>query len=387
MRAGMYLLPWREPDIVPSLPALAPLLAQQDLHHPLIVTDAGIVRAGLLARLTDALGDTSYSIYDAVVPNPTIANIEAARSLYLADGCDCLIALGGGSPIDCAKAAGARIARSRKPIPKMRGELKVGRRIPPLVAIPTTSGSGSETTLAAVVTNETTHEKYAINDPHLIPRYALLDPTLAAGMPPSVTAQTGLDALTHAVEAYIGRSNTADTRAAALEAIRLIDANLMNAYTDGADLHARSAMQHAAYLAGTAFTRAYVGYVHAIAHQLGALYGTPHGLANAILLPHVLTWYGDAVYAPLSDIYDAFGGPKETDTPPPERARYVIAKIHALNRIMDIPDRAGFIRQEDVQRIAQGAYREATPLYPVPRLYDVAALAAFVRSVMAPQQA
>ncbi|MDL2319225.1 iron-containing alcohol dehydrogenase [Eubacteriales bacterium OttesenSCG-928-A19] len=382
MRLGMYMLPWREPSILASMEDIPGVLEREGLQRPLVITDAGLARAGLLDRLNAALIDWPHAIYDGVVPNPTTDNIEAARALYLDKGCDCLIALGGGSPMDCAKAVGARIARPKKPVSRMRGQLKVLRRVPTLIAIPTTSGTGSEATLAAVVADPAAREKYAINDPALIPSYAVLDPNLTLGLPPDVTAQTGMDALTHAIEAYIGRSNTRKTRDSALLAIRLIDEHLVTAFSQGTNLDARLGMQRASYLAGTAFTRAYVGYVHAIAHQLGALYGTPHGLANAILLPHVLSFYGEAVYAPMSDIYEAYGGP-DPEAPPDERARYVIGKIHAVNRLMGIPARAADIRERDIARIVEGAYREAVPLYPAPRMLDRRELTALVRSVMA----
>lgn len=381
MYVGMFLLKWREPELLSSMAMLPRILRDHGLKRPLIVTDEGLRQAGILPELTRALLTVPYALFDETPANPTIDAIEKARAVYLREGCDCLIALGGGSPMDLAKAVGARIARPNRTIPRMRGQLKVRRRIPALITIPTTSGTGSETTLAAVVTDSATHQKYAINDTALIPRFAVLDPKLTLGLPPNLTAATGMDALTHAIEAYIGKSTTADTRSASLQAVRLIDENLMTAYGDGTNLHARRAMQQAAYLAGTAFTRAYVGYVHAIAHQLGALYGTPHGLANAILLPHVLLFYGDAIHAPMQALYAAFGGP-DPAAPADEKTRYFIGKITALNHLMGIPGRAQ-INPADIDRIADGAYREATPLYPVPRLLDRAELKTLIRLSMA----
>ena len=239
------------------------------------------------------------SIFDDTVANPTVANVEAARRLYLDTGCRAIIAFGGGSSMDCAKACGARIARPNKPLAKMEGLLHVMRPLPLLIAVPTTAGTGSETTLAAVITDGESHHKYPINDFALIPPYALLDPEVTVGLPPQLTATTGMDAMTHAVEAYIGGSTTRGTRQAAVEAVRLILESLPVAYASGGDRTARAHMLRAAYLAGTAFTKSYVGYVHAVAHSLGGQYGIAHGLANAVLLPEVLEAYGPAAHKRL----------------------------------------------------------------------------------------
>lgn len=376
---GMFLLPWRTPRRLSSLDEIPAALQAAGSRKPLIVTDKGIAGSGLLDRLLAALGGLHYAVYQDTVPNPTLDNIETALAVYRAEGCDALVAIGGGSPMDCAKAVGARVARPRKPVEAMRGQLKVLRRISTLVAIPTTSGTGSEATLAAVVTNARTHEKYAINDVSLIPHIAVLDPALTVGLPPHLTAATGMDALTHAIEALIGRSNTRATRENGLHAIELIDRHLLAAYENGQDLQARAGMQEAAYLAGLAFTRAYVGYVHAIAHQLGALYGTPHGLANAILLPHVLAFYGEPAHVPLAAFAPAFGVPVNPQDDVAATARAVITKIRTMRRQMQIPEYAQDIRAEDIGRIARGAVAEGNPLYPVPRLLDEAEMQTLVK--------
>ena len=243
-----------------------------------------------------------FLVYDDVVCNPTIDNVEAARYLYLKEGCDCLIAFGGGSSMDCAKACGARLARPNKPIPKMRGILKVMRRTPLIVAVPTTAGTGSETTLAAVITDGQTHYKYPINDFPLIPSYAVLDWKVTAGLPKHITSTTGIDALVHATEAYIGRSTTKETRACAVEAVDLIRRHLKRACDEPSNQEARQAMLHAANRAGLAFSKSYVGYVHAVAHSLGGQYGIPHGLANAVICPYVLEMYGPACHKRLGEL-------------------------------------------------------------------------------------
>ncbi len=335
----------------------------------MLVTDPGIASLGLHEQLLEWIREEGIEcvVYDRTTANPTIANVEEALQLYRENGCHALIAFGGGSPMDCAKGVGARVARPHKKISSMRGELKILKPIPLLIAVPTTAGTGSETTLAAVLTDERTHEKYALNDFVLIPRYAVLDPVLTEGLPPFITATTGMDALTHAVEAYIGKSNTAQTIEDSVAAVKLIFRNLERAYTDGSDMEARENMQKASFLAGAAFTRAYVGYVHAIAHSLGGEYGIPHGLANAVILPYVLEAYGSSVYMSLAELADIvkIGQDLESDQ---EKANAFIAEIRAMNRRMGIPDKLEGIREDDIDMLAKRAAKEANPLYPVPRI-------------------
>ena len=231
-----------------------------------------------------------------------------------------LSVLGGGSSLDCAKAVGARAAKPKQSLAKMKGILKVHKRLPLLIAIPTTAGTGSETTLAAVITDAETRHKYTINDFPLIPRYAVLDPKVTLSLPPFITATTGMDALTHAVETYIGNSTTYRTRKDALLAVRLIFENIDTVYTDGKDVNARRNMLHASFYAGCAFTKSYVGYVHAVAHSLGGEYNVPHGYANAVLLPFVLEAYrasghGNSSYAKKLHRLAVAAGVAENDTP------------------------------------------------------------------------
>ena len=237
--------------------------------------------------LTDVFDNAGieYHVYDKTVANPTTDTVEEALAIYKDNKCDCIIGFGGGSSMDCAKAVGVRIARPKTHLSKLGGILKVHAKLPLLIAIPTTAGTGSETTLAAVIADATTRHKYAINDFPLIPRYAVLDPKVTLTLPASITATTGMDALTHAVEAYIGNSTTPGTRKDALMATELIFNNLDRASTHGSDTTARKNMLKAAYYAGCAFTKSYVGYIHAIAHSLGGEYIVPHGLSNALILP------------------------------------------------------------------------------------------------------
>ena len=311
----------------------------------------------------------------------TIPNVEEARELYLNHNCEAIIAFGGGSPMDCAKVAAARVAAPNKLIPSMRGTLKVLTKLPPLYAVPTTAGTGSETTIAAVIVNPETHEKFAINDPCLRPKMAVLDPELTVGLPPHITSTTGMDALTHAVEAYIGRSNTPATKAAAEKAVKMIFENLETAYNEPKNIEARDNMLNASFNAGIAFTQAYVGYVHAIAHNLGGFYNVPHGLANAIILPYVLRYYGDAIYDKLAALAD-IAGLKTDGMSYEEKATYFIDEICAMNARMKIPASFDCIKEEDIPTIAERAMYEGNPLYPVPKLMDEEQCEQLIRSMM-----
>ncbi|MGE5676734.1 MAG: iron-containing alcohol dehydrogenase [Pseudomonadota bacterium] len=372
LRLASYFLPWRRPELISGVNCINRLpsfIKGHGLDKVLLITDRGIASLGLADGLISGLRDECVDciVYDKTVPNPTIDNIEEALLLYRSGGCKGIIAFGGGSSMDCAKGVGARVARSDKSIPRMKGLFKVMRRIPPLFAIPTTAGTGSEATVAAVITNTATHEKYPINDTSLIPHYAIHDPMLTIGLPPHITATTGIDALTHAIEAYIGRSNTSETRELSREAVRLIFENLPKAYSDGNDIEARGNMQKAAYYAGIAFTRAYVGYVHAVAHTLGGFYGVPHGLANAVILPYVLLYYGESAHRPLSELAELIGIGEPSDSMA-VKANSFIERIRQLNKDMNIPDKISGINENDIPQMAERAFAEGNPLYPVPRI-------------------
>jgi alcohol dehydrogenase len=384
-RGASYLLPWRKPELVSgenSVDRLPTLIKNKGIKSVLIVTDKGISSLGLLNGLLlqmDGEG-LSYTVYDKTVPNPTIDNIEEALRIYQMNNCEAIIAFGGGSPMDCAKGVGARAARPDKTIPQMKGQLKVRKRIPTLFAIPTTAGTGSEATVAAVISNPETHEKYAVNDPVLIPHYAVLDPLLTVNLPPHITSTTGMDALTHAIEAYIGRSRTKETIKCSKEAVKLIFENLYEAYSNGENITARTKMQKASYLAGVAFTRAYVGYVHALAHTLGGFYSIPHGLANAIILPHVLEYYGDSVHKKLAELADTAGISRASDTTEQKAAAFIEA-IKKLNRDMSIPEKVSGISESDIPLMVKRALAEANPLYPVPKILTEKDLLQLYRSI------
>ena len=383
-KLALPLLPYRDPQILKSVDMAAATLVYHNKTNALIVTDKSIHGLGLVDGLKAALArrDIDFIVYDETVPNPTVSNVEAARLLYLDHGCDCIIAFGGGSSMDCAKACGARIARPRKHVRKMRGVLKILRKTPLLMAVPTTAGTGSETTLAAVITDDETHYKYPINDFPLIPSYAVLDWRTTVGLPKAITATTGIDALVHAVEAYIGRSTTKETRAYAIEAVDLIRRYLKIAYDEPHNEEARTAMLHAANRAGLAFSKSYVGYVHAVAHSLGGQYGTPHGLANAIICPHVLEMYGDSCHKRLGELARKSGVAHE-DTGDAEASASFIQWFKDLNASMGIPAQLEGIREQDIAMMARHANAEANPLYPVPKLMNTRELEAIYRKIMA----
>lgn len=377
-RIAMPLLPYREPERFDSIKALPPLLKRIGVQSVLLVTDHPLREAGLTRPLEELLEQSGVrcAVYDETRANPTVHNVEAARKKYLEEKCQGLIALGGGSSMDCAKAAGARIVYPKRSVNQMKGLLKVLRRLPPLIAIPTTAGTGSEVTVTAVITDTETQHKYTMNNFTMIPRYAVLDPEMTRTLPPGLTATTGMDALTHAVEAYIGGSTTKETRRLALEAVRLIFENIETAYQNGGDLTARKHMLRAAHIAGIAFSKSYVGYIHAVAHSLGGRYNTPHGLANAVLLPIGLEIYGPCVYKKLWELGRS-AGVVEAGTPVDEGAKAFIAAIRELNQRLNIPEKLPEIRREDVPVMAAHAAREANPLYPVPRLMDKGELEVF----------
>jgi alcohol dehydrogenase class IV len=371
----MHFLPIKEPIVIRSnqpMDQLATLIKQDNRQKIMIITQSILVEQGLLNTLIYALHQhqIEYVIYQDALPNPTISLIENARVIYLENRCDGLIALGGGSAIDLAKGVAARIARPNRSIQKMKGILKVGKKIPPLYAIPTTSGTGSEATLACVVMNATTKDKFSINDPVLIPKVAVLDPTLTFSLLKDMTSTSGMDALTHAIEAYLGRSNTRRTKQYAITAIKTIFENILIAYQEPNNLAARKQMQIAAYQAGVAFTRAYVGNVHAVAHTLSAFYHVPHGLANAVILPHVLEYYGKRIDKKLAFLADQCHLTLPS-YPNRQKAQAFIEAIYEMNRLMNIPTSFDqLIKNEDIPHMIKRAKAEANPLYPVPVIMD-----------------
>ena len=387
LKLAMCFMDWSEPKLFEgegSILKLPLFVKEKGISKVLIVTDKGLMSLHLLDPLFEELNKqgVEYFVYDGVQPNPTIPSIEECKDMYLQNDCQGIIAFGGGSPMDCAKAAAARVVKPKQSVRKMRGYLKVHKKLPPFFAVPTTAGTGSETTVAAVVTDPETHEKYSICDGSLRPKYAVLDPTLTIGLPPHITSTTGMDALTHAVEAYIGKSNVKSTIKYSEEAVKLIHTNLEKVYANGKDVEGRNNMLKASFYAGNAFTRAFVGYVHAIAHNLGGMYNTPHGLANAVILPYVLEWYGPAAYPRLAKLADLIEITKP-EMSIEEKGKAFIAEIRRMNKAMNIPEKFDFIKEEDMNTLVVRALKEGNPGYPVPKIMNAKDCEAVIRSFMA----
>lgn len=334
------------------------LMASKNAKKVLIVTDAMIHSLGLTASLCESLKaqDIEFVVYDEVKPNPTIANVAVGADLFKEQQCNAIIAIGGGSPIDCAKAIGAKVVRDR-PVRKLAGKLKIRKKLPPFMAIPTTAGTGSEATVAAVVSDPSAREKFAIVDPAILPDVALIDPKLMVGLPKPITAATGMDALTHAVESFIGTYHTPLTDKYATQATEKIFTHLTTAFKDGSNLEAREQMAIASYEAGCAFTRAYVGYVHAFAHQLGGMYNIPHGLANAVLLPKVLSLLKPFCEQRLALLAEVIGL---------NTAEEFIEAVSNLNAQLEIPTSFPELKEDEIPLITKRALAEAHGTYPVP---------------------
>lgn len=375
MKVGNYFLGYRMPEYIEgpgSISRLPEFMKEKGASKTLVVTDNNLVKLGLLDKMLESLkaAGFDYVMFSDIAVNPTSNDVEAGYKVYLDNHCQCIVAFGGGAPMDCAKAIAARVVHPNKTVAQLQGILKVHKKIPLFFAIPTTSGTGSETTVAAVITDSATHHKASINDPAILPKYAILDPELTMGLPPFVTATTGMDALCHAVEAYTNHTyNTPLENKLAKDAVKLIHDNLLTAYQDGSNLEARQNMQRAAFFAGRAFTRGCVGYVHAVGHTLGGLYGVAHGLAMSIILPHVMRQFGPAVYDKLADLADVCG---IAGADAKAKAENFIAWIEDMKRQMDIPVGADMIQDKDIDQIIAWAMAEANPLYPVPVIWGKA---------------
>lgn len=354
-----------------TLNQLIPELIKLKDNKFLIITDQGVLKAGLVDNLTNLMkaSNLRFEIFDKTVPNPDLKAIDQAYQFYKSANASALIAIGGGSPIDLAKVVAAKVARPKLEIKKMKGILKILKKIPPLIAIPTTAGTGSEVTIAAVVSDHQAKAKYAIIDPNLLPDVALLDPSLTIKMPQFITATTGLDALTHAIECYLGNSSTKETETYSLEAIKLVFENLEVAYNQPANLEARSNMLLASYKAGYAFTRAYVGNVHALSHALGGSYDVVHGLANSVLMPYVFRKYGTSAHQKLANIADfiKISNPNQNIA---QKAETMIKAVENLSQKLNMPTKlSNLVKSQDLEAIVNHAYKEANPFYPVPKIF------------------
>jgi alcohol dehydrogenase len=385
MRLASIVVPIRDPKLMvgaDSSALLGDVIAEHALKKVLIVTSAGIVKRGQLSGLISTLEKNSISsvIYNDILPDPVFSNVTQGLDLYRKEGCDSIVAFGGGSSMDAAKIMAIAAANDCAP-EKLVGFFKGWKKPVPFFAVPTTAGTGSESTIASVVSDDDTHEKFFVVDSRTIPLAVTLDPVLMLSVPPALTAATGMDALTHAIEAYIGTIATSETDKKALEAVLLIFENLPKAFTDGSDLAAREGMSLASYKAGQAFTKASLGYVHAISHQLGAHYGLAHGLGNAIVLPYVLEFSKVAARHKLSKLALALNLGSHDDSEA-VLAEKMVDAVSKLNTQLDIPKQAVDLKESDILTIAKKAQKEALLNYPAPRHMTILECQKLLRELM-----
>ncbi|MGB5324702.1 MAG: iron-containing alcohol dehydrogenase [Pseudomonadales bacterium] len=360
--------------------ALCDQLAVLGYKKILLVTDKVLRDLGVIDDVLGQLEGNGVDvvIYDGVLPDPAFDQVQAGEKLYCENHCEAVFGIGGGSVLDAAKMI-AMLHTNPGPIKSFEGIQPCKHGGVPLFVAPTTAGTGSEITLAAIITNPDTHDKLPVVDSKMIPHYVALDAELMRGMPPAVTAATGMDALTHAVESYLSKASSPQTEAQAVAAVRLVFDNLVRAYRDGDDLEARDAMAMAAFYAGAAFGKTSVGYVHGIAHQLGRVCGTPHGNANAMVLPEVLRAYGDCVHQRLAALARAVDIHTGDDA---ELASQFIESIVAMRAQMEMPTQPRGLKKEDIPGITRGALAEAGSLYPVPRYMNAGEISEIVRALV-----
>ena len=359
---------------------LVDVLKEKHLTHYMIVTTPGFIKRGTLQSFFDALNqnDIQYSIFHDLKPDPEICDVEKLKEMYINEDCQALIAIGGGSVIDCSKAALACVQMKNLDVKTVLHTGRVSKPLPLLIAVPTTAGTGSEVTAGAVITDPIKKRKYALSHLFLIPKYAVLDASLLTSLPSKMTAYTGMDALTHAIEAYINCFNNRKTNEYALCAIKSIFQYLVPSFEDGLNKHYRLELLEASYNAGVAISNNYVGYVHAIAHGIGGMYHLQHGMINAIILPIVLEEYGDAITKKLVNIADIIGINGCTDK---EKVERFIRKLKELNRIFSIPTSIPEIKDEDIHYLAIGAEKEGNPCYPTPVTWDVEQFEKVIRKI------
>ena len=370
--AFMYLAPLRQAKVIRgagSIYRIPELVKESRKNKVLVVTTPGFIRRGSLEKFFQCLEENKveYAVFSKVQPDPSTDCIEEAVRQYKKEGCEAIIAIGGGSVIDCSKALGARIARPNKTLQQMQGLLKVLKPIPDIYAVPTTAGTGSEATAGAVITDAESHYKFTVLDLCLVPKYAILDPQLTVALPKEITAHTGMDALTHAVEAYTNCFCSPKIRKVAEDAVKLIYENMLQAYENGEDVKARENMLLASYYAGVAINSNFIGYVHAVAHGIGGLYGVTHGKANAVILPHMLEAFGEKVWKKLAKLSEVVGLQGKTEK---ELAKAFIQSVREMNEKAGISSKIEELQEEDFEELALRAVKEGNPTYPVPVIWE-----------------
>lgn len=367
LKIAALILPMPRPTLFSgpgSMNELLESMTELGFKRVLLVTDEGLVQVGIVDKVLKAAAqlDLQLDVFSKVQPDPTYDQVESGLEAYHRFHCEGILALGGGSAMDCAKVIAAKVTNKR-PIKKLAGLLKLWRMPAPLFAIPTTAGTGSEVTIAAVVSDPSSHIKTPLMDPKLVPLMAALDANLMIGLPPKITADTGVDALTHAIEAYVSRNATQETRAYSVAAIKLIFKYLPRVVEQGDDVEARHKMAMASYYAGLAFTKASLGYVHAFAHTFGAKYGIPHGMANGLALLPVLRFSLSEIEPQLRklDALTAEGQSGEAS------AQHFLTHVESLFASIDIKQKSALIQREDADALVDLILKEAHWNYPVPK--------------------
>lgn len=371
LKVAAYVLPLPKPTLFSgpgSIHELTEAIADFGFKKLLLVTDEGLVKIGMAEQVAESARTRSLDValYAEVKPDPTYDQVEHGLNVYLESGCDAILALGGGSAMDCAKVIAARVT-NKKSIKRLAGLFRVWRTPAPLFVIPTTSGTGSEVTVAAVVSEPDTHHKTPLMDPKLVPLMAALDANLLVGLPAKITADTGIDALTHAIEAYISRNATTETKAYSVAAIKLIFQYLPRAVQEGSDIQARQKMAMASYYAGLAFTKASLGYVHAFAHNLGAKYGLPHGMANGLALLPVLRFSFSEIEPQLTALSEALIDAQSETMP---NAQAFLERLEGLYNEIGIEQTSSLLKTSDTDELVTLILKEAHWNYPVPKFMN-----------------
>lgn len=371
LKVAAYVLPLPKPTLFSgsgSINELTEAIADLGFKKLLLVTDEGLVKIGMAEQVAESARTRGLDValYAEVKPDPTYDQVERGLNVYLESGCDAILALGGGSAMDCAKVIAARVT-NKKSIKRLAGLFRVWRTPAPLFVIPTTSGTGSEVTVAAVVSEPETHHKTPLMDPKLVPLMAALDANLLVGLPAKITADTGIDALTHAIEAYISRNATTETKAYSVAAIKLIFQYLPRAVEEGSDVQARQKMAMASYYAGLAFTKASLGYVHAFAHNLGAKYGLPHGMANGLALLPVLRFSFSEIEPQLTALSEALIDAQSETMP---NAQAFLERLEGLYNEIGIEQTSSLLKTSDTDELVTLILKEAHWNYPVPKFMN-----------------
>ena len=386
MKIALRVIPYPKQKVLTGsgcILEIPAVLKEEKIEKILLVCSKSVRRRGMLDGLIEGLEkeNIAYVIFEDIQPNPTIRNVEKGYQAYINHKCQGIVAIGGGSPLDCAKIIGVKVGNPTITYEAMKHISAIKKPMPYFIAVPTTAGTGSESTVASVITNANNHSKYPVVSMFLMPSCAVLDETLTLDLPKDITAYTGMDALTHAIEAYIGRFGTVYTNEEALKAIKMIFENLEEAYLHGENVIIRKNMLIASNHAANAFTRAYTGYVHTVSHALSAIYNVGHGKTNAIILPHMLKYYGKSIESKLAEIaiYTGLGKAEEEQA---LLAQKVIDKIQRMNENMNIPSKVEELKEKDIQVVVSKALKEGNPSNPVPKIMNYEEMERVVRGLM-----